>query len=239
MAPLGKTVTFLVQSAGGRSRSSSHLLLWLMHLGGVGLFAVAVIDSSMIPIPIPGSTDLVLLLLVAYRASSVGGLVSFVASAFAGSVVGGYMTWAAGVKGGSAAIEKLGKGRFVRHVSGWINKNGWLSVAVAALLPPPIPLLPFLLAAGALGLSRTRFLTAYCAARIVRYSLIGWLAYTYGRRFVILWEKELRGWSTTIISVYTVLVVIGIAVGVWKFMKSRRRGESRNLSARQRSAAGA
>ena len=31
---------------------------WLIHLGVVGVFAVAVIDSSVIPLPVPGSTDL-------------------------------------------------------------------------------------------------------------------------------------------------------------------------------------
>jgi hypothetical protein len=29
---------------------------WLTHLGGLGLFAVSVIDSSVIPLPLPGST---------------------------------------------------------------------------------------------------------------------------------------------------------------------------------------
>jgi membrane protein YqaA with SNARE-associated domain len=204
------------------SGPSSHLLQWLMHLGVLGLFAVAVVDSSVIPVPLPGSTDLVLLLLVAYGASSVSVLASFVASAIAGSVVGGYLTWAAGVKGGNAAMERLGKGRFVGKVSGWVKKNGLLSIAVAALLPPPIPLLPFLIAAGAFGLRRGRFLVSYCAARIVRYSVIAWLAYSYGRNFLVLWQKELKGWSTLIISVYIGLIVLGAFYAIWKYLKTRR-----------------
>src|SRR4051794_40189389 len=40
---------------------------WLTQLGGLGLFAVAVLDSSPIPLPIPGSTDLLLLLLVSHH----------------------------------------------------------------------------------------------------------------------------------------------------------------------------
>jgi hypothetical protein len=39
---------------------------WLTHLGALGLFSVAVVDSSPIPLPLPGSTDLLLLWLVAY-----------------------------------------------------------------------------------------------------------------------------------------------------------------------------
>ena len=40
---------------------------WLTHLGALGVFSVAVVDSSVIPLPLPGSTDLLLLWLVANR----------------------------------------------------------------------------------------------------------------------------------------------------------------------------
>ncbi len=38
----------------------------LTHLGALGPFAVAVVDPSVIPLPLPGSTDLLLLWLVAH-----------------------------------------------------------------------------------------------------------------------------------------------------------------------------
>src|ERR1035441_3906955 len=86
----------LVTKAG--SPSSSHLLRWLVGLGGVGLFAVSLIDSSMIPLPVPGTTDLLLLFLTAQRYTSGKLAISFIAWAVAGSVVGGYLTWEAGRK---------------------------------------------------------------------------------------------------------------------------------------------
>ena len=49
---------------------SAHGLRWLMGFGTLGLFAVSVIDSSIIPLPVPGSTDLLLILLVAHRGRS-------------------------------------------------------------------------------------------------------------------------------------------------------------------------
>jgi membrane protein YqaA with SNARE-associated domain len=228
MLPVKATLGAALQSARhlvprARSGFSSHLLRWLVSLGGVGLFGVAVIDSSMIPIPLPGSTDLLLLLLSAHRYTSVSLAVSFVAWAFAGSVLGGYLTWSAGVKGGNAALEKLGRGRFVRRVTSWVKRNGMLSVGIAALLPPPIPLLPFVLAAGALGVTRGRFLLSYCGARMLRYSFVGWLGFRFGRRVVQLFQKELKGWSTTIISIYIGLVAAGAAYGVWKYFRDRRK----------------
>lgn len=203
---------------------SSHAVRWLMHLGAVGIFALAVVDSSVIPIPLPGSTDLVLLLLTAFRSQSIGSPILFASCAFVGSVIGGYTTWAAGKKGGEAALEKLGKGRLVRRVQGWVKRNGLLSVALASLLPPPVPLMPFLLAAGAAGLSRGRFLISYCTARAVRYGLVAWVGYKYGRAVINFWQRDIKEWSTPILVVYISLLVLGALYGVWKYRRGMRRG---------------
>ena len=224
-----ESVNLFIQSGqhlipGTKSKPSSHLLRWLMHLGGLGLFAVAIIDSSMIPIPLPGSTDLLLLLLTAQRFTSIAMPASFVGWSIAGSLIGGYFTWAAGLKGGNAALEKLGRGRFVRRITGWVKRNGMLSLGIAALLPPPMPLLPFLLAAGALGVTRGRFFLSYGIARIIRYSFVGWLGYTYGRRVITIWQRDLKGWSSVILWTYAGLIAVGAIYGLWKYFKSRRTG---------------
>src|ERR1700739_2602301 len=132
----------------GTKGSSPPALALLIHFGAVGIFALAVVDSSMIPLPLPGSTDLVLLLLTAFRSQSIASPIIFGSCAFAGSVIGGYMTWATGKKGGETALDRLGRGRFVRRIQSWVKRNGSLSVGLASLLPPPVPLMPFLLAAG-------------------------------------------------------------------------------------------
>jgi membrane protein YqaA with SNARE-associated domain len=114
-----------------------------------------------------------LLLLTAFRSRSASSPIILAASSFAGSAIGGYLAWAAGEKGGEATLAKLGKGRFVRSIHGWVKHMGMVSVGLAAVLPPPIPLTPFLLAAGALGISRNRFLIAYCAGRSLWAQAVG------------------------------------------------------------------
>ena len=211
-----------VTPVGGKS---SAIVGWLMHLGGVGLFALAVVDSSVVPIPLPGSADLILLLLTAFRSSSISSPIEFALCAFTGSIIGGYMAWAAGKKGGEAALERLGKGRFVRRVQGWVKRNGMMSVFLAAVHPPPIPLLPFTIAAGALGLSRPRFLISYSVGRALRYATIAWLGYHYGRQFVTWWQKDLKGWTIPILSAYLGLIVLGAAYAFWKYRKESRNGK--------------
>jgi membrane protein YqaA with SNARE-associated domain len=189
-----------------------------MGFGTMGLFVVSVIDSSIIPLPLPGSTDLLLILLVANRANPF--LSAF--AAIAGSILGGYFTWAAGAKGGEAALHRYLPKRFGQRLSRWVESNGTLAVTTSALLPPPFPLMPFLLAAGALGVSRRKFFLAFSLARVFRYSLVAWLAEIYGRALVRAFRHYLSGWSTIILWIYLSALAVGILYGVWKFRKESR-----------------
>ncbi len=61
---------------------------------------------------------------------------------------------------------------------------GFGAIAIPALLPPPVPMVPFLLAAGAMQYSLSKFLAALTLGRIVRYSLLAYLAARYGRNML-------------------------------------------------------
>jgi membrane protein YqaA with SNARE-associated domain len=198
-----------------------HSLLprWLIHLGPPGLFAVAIVDSSIIPLPIPGSTDLLLLWLVSHN----GNPLLLALCAIAGSLIGGYTTWHLGMKGGEAAMRRWVSARLVARIVGWVGNHPVLAVFLPAVLPPPIPLSPFILASGALGVSRRRFLAAYSAARVLRYGLVTWLAVTYGRRVVRLWSNDLQKWSAPLLWTFLALLVAGLCFGIWQF---RRQGHS-------------
>jgi membrane protein YqaA with SNARE-associated domain len=177
-----------------------------------------VIDSSVIPLPIPGSTDLLLLWLVAHG----GDPWLLASSAIAGSIIGGYSTWHIGRRGGEAALRDYVPARLHKRVIRWVEHHPILAVFIPAMLPPPIPLLPFLLASGALGVSRRRFLAVYGAARCLRYSLVAWLAAAYGRQVVRMWSGTLEKWSTPILCVFMILLVAGVCLGIWKVRGVRR-----------------
>lgn len=208
------------KAAAKHAAGGQHSLIprWLTHMGGLGLFAVAILDSSPIPLPIPGSTDLLLLLLVSHR----GNPFLLAPVAILGSTIGGYITWSAGKKGGQALLERSLPQRFRERLERLAKQHSVLSVLVAALLPPPIPLTPFVLAAGALGVSRNRFLAAFASARIARYALIAWAAATYGRVVVQWWTRKLSGWSNIILWTFIVLMVGSILFGIWRYRRQRR-----------------
>jgi len=199
---------------------------WLTHLGIPGLFFVAVIDSSVIPLPLPGSTDLLLLWLVSH-----GGDPWLLAlCAIAGSILGGYTTWEAGRKGGEEALSRYVPARLLGRIVGWVERHRILAVFLPALLPPPIPLLPFALAAGALGVSRIRFLIVYGAARTLRYSFIAWLGVAYGRKIEHMWAGTIQKWSTPLLYVFAGLLVASVSYGIWK-IRSLRKADSLGKSA--------
>jgi membrane protein YqaA with SNARE-associated domain len=191
---------------------------WLTHLGALGLFSVAVVDSSVIPLPLPGSTDVLLLWLVAHS----GDPWLLAPCAIAGSILGGYTTWHIGRRGGEEALRQYVPARLLGPIAGWVERHRILAVFLPAVLPPPIPLLPFALAAGALGVSRIRFLAVYGAARCLRYSFIAWLGVAYGRRIVLLWSGTLLKWSTPLLCVFAGLLVAGACYGVWKVRGLRK-----------------
>jgi membrane protein YqaA with SNARE-associated domain len=191
---------------------------WLLHLGSAGVFAVSFLDASPIPLPVPGSTDILILLLSANRA--LPWLVAL--AAIAGSLCGGYLTWATGKKGGEAMLERFTPKRFRQRIHGWMEKHAVLSVCFAALLPPPVPLLPFLLAAGALGVTRRQLLISLTVSRTIRYGTEAALGAIYGRTILHWWNRHLAAWSGPILWMFLGLLAAGILLGIWKYRHDRR-----------------
>jgi membrane protein YqaA with SNARE-associated domain len=212
-------------------KSSPHAALaphWLTHLGALGLFSVAMVDSSVIPLPLPGSTDLLLLWLVAHGSDPW----LLAPCAIAGSILGGCTTWGIGRKGGKATLRHYVPARLLNRVVVWVEHHPILAVFLPAMLPPPIPLLPFVLASGALGVSRRRFLAVFGAARSLRYSLVAFLGVTYGRRIVRLWSGSLDKWSTPLLRVFVVLLAAGLCFGIWKIRRLRKSDAAVRLASR-------
>jgi len=191
---------------------------WLAHLGPLGLFTVAFVDSSVIPLSLPGSADMLLIWLVAHG----GDPWLLTPCAIAGSILGGYTTWSIGRKGSQEALGHHVPARLLGLVIVWVERHPVLSIFLPAMLPPPIPLLPFALASGALGVSRRRFLVVFSAARSLRYSFVAWLGVSYGRRMVQLWSGSIANWSTPLLYMFVVLLAGGFCFGIWKIRRLRK-----------------
>jgi membrane protein YqaA with SNARE-associated domain len=214
----------------GKRQQAFH---WVVHLGALGLFVVSFLDGSIIPLAIPGSTDLLLLWLVSHGSNPL----LMAPCALAGGLAGAWTTWRLGKKGGEKAIERYVSPRLQKRMQEWSQHHPVLMVFLPAILPPPIPLWPFLLTAGALGATWRRFLAAFGSGRALRYGMEAWLAFVYGRHIIQLWSSTLRQWEPVILWGFVSLTAIGAAWGAWKLRRDPHR-ELRTKSVRPSHAKG-
>lgn len=156
------------------ARSVRH---WLFQLGGLGLILLGLLDSSVIPLP--GSMD-VLTIVLAARAEQLW--LYYALMATAGSVIGGFVTYRLARKGGKETLERRFPRRKIDKICKTFERWGFAAIAIPALLPPPVPMVPFLFAAGAMQYPVRKFLAALTLGRIVRYTVLAFLAARYGRQ---------------------------------------------------------
>jgi membrane protein YqaA with SNARE-associated domain len=154
------------------ARSLRH---WIFHLGGLGFIPLGLLDNSVIPLP--GSMDVLTIVLSARKQEL---WLYYALMATIGSVIGGYVTYGLARKGGKDTLERKFPARTLEKVYRIFGRWGFGAIAIAALLPPPVSMVPFLFAAGAMQYSVGKFLVALALGRVVRYSFLAFLAAHYG-----------------------------------------------------------
>jgi membrane protein YqaA with SNARE-associated domain len=144
--------------------------------GGLGLFIVSFLDS--VAVPLPSISDLLLIdlsiknpLRMPYYAFM---------TAF-GSVIGCLVLYFIARAGGEAYFRKHGGAR-ANRIHNWVARNGFLTMLIGALAPPPTPFKGIVIAAGALEMPLRTFTFALILARLIRFFGEGYLAIRYGEQ---------------------------------------------------------
>jgi membrane protein YqaA with SNARE-associated domain len=193
-----------------RWAASSAFWPWLLHSRSWGQILVGIADNSIVPLP--GSMDIFTIWLAASRP---GFWWCYAIMATVGSLIGGYITYFLARRGGKEALDaKLGKKRadnLYRHFQRW----GAGTVAIPALLPPPFPIVPSLIAAGALQFPSKKFLAALALGRGIRFTIIAGLGALYGDAIVRFFSRYYKP---------TLLILIGLAIaaGIFAFVEYYR-----------------
>jgi membrane protein YqaA with SNARE-associated domain len=199
--------------------STSHRLMHAFyHLGLAGLVLISTVDSSFVPLPIPGVTDILVILYAANHTNVV--LLVFLATL--GSALGGYLSYMLAHAGGMAFLEKHVSPRYLKPIQHWVEKHAILSVAIPAILPPPMPLSPFVLVAGAVKMDRRKFMTAFTLSRLARHIIAAWIGVRYGRAFLHLWNQFSDRWAATILIVCWSVILLTTGIGIWKLVQTTR-----------------
>lgn len=154
--------------------SLTRLSDFFIALGPFGLFAVALLDSTFVPLP--SSADALMLLLTVAHPNL---MIFYAALATAGSAIGCVILYCISRRAGSGALRRFSPAK-QKRVKDWIDRYDVLSVLVASLMPPPFPFKVFVITAGVFRFSLTRFTIAIIAGRMFRFLLEGYLAIRYG-----------------------------------------------------------
>jgi len=193
-------------------KSFFHPIKWLTRLseylityGAFGLFAVALLDSTFVPLP--SSADALMLLLSTTNPSW---MLLYAFMATAGSAIGCWILYLISRRAGARALTKFSEARQQR-VKNWIERYDALAVLVATLLPPPFPFKLFVITAGVFRFSLLRFMLAIIAGRAFRFLLEGYFAVRYGAQ-----AKE-------ILAKYYPWIGLGLVVAILIFVLVKQR----------------
>ncbi|HXR99008.1 MAG TPA: VTT domain-containing protein [Pyrinomonadaceae bacterium] len=177
---------------------------YLITYGAFGLFAVALLDSTFVPLP--SSADALMLLLSTTNPSW---MLLYAFMATSGSALGCWILYLISRRAGARALNRFSEAKQQR-VKNWIEKYDAFAVLVATLLPPPFPFKLFVITAGVFRFSLLRFMLAIIVGRAFRFLLEGYFAVRYGAQ-----AKE-------ILTRYYPFIGIGLAVAIVLFVLVKR-----------------
>ena len=183
----------------------------LRRMGGPGLVLLGIADNSIVPL-----TGSVLTIWLAAR--HLHPWPYYAAMATLGAVLGGYITYALAHKGGEEAMQRKLSKRRARQVARAFERWGFSAVAIPALLPPPFPFVPFLVAAGAMQYSRGKFLAALTLGRAVRYSIGAFLGFHYGTHILRFFSQYYKPAMAILIG----LAVFGTVMTVMQYLRMKK-----------------
>jgi len=186
-----------------------HFLDLLKELGPVGVLVLSMVESA--GIPNPCGTDVLLLFITAARPQDA---VLTAALAVVGSLVGSMFFFEVLRRGGEKFLARhTASGRGLRFRA-WFLKYGMITVFIPAFLPIPVlPFKAFCACAGAMGVTRKRFLWVLFAARLPRYAALAYLGAKLGENSGA-WLRS-HGWY---------LLALGVALAAALGLVVRRAG---------------
>jgi len=187
------------------------LLPFLAKFGIWGIGALALLDSSTIPVPMD-----------AFLAISIwndkGRFLLYCLAAAAGSAIGGLLPYGLGRAGGELFLLKhVNRERFERMRLRF-ERQEFLAMMIPSMLPPPTPWKAFVFAAGVFEMRVVPFMLAVFCGRMVRWLVLSLLVLKLGPDAVKVVEQH----SLSILAIVGALAVAGFA---WWWLRRRRSGK--------------
>jgi membrane protein YqaA with SNARE-associated domain len=187
------------------------LLPFLAKFGIWGLGALALLDSSTIPVPMD-----------AFVAFSVwndkGNFLLYCLAASVGSAIGGLLPYGLGRAGGELfLLKRVNRQRF-DQMRTHFERQEFLAMMIPSMLPPPTPWKAFVFAAGVFEMRVAPFMLSVFCGRLVRWLILSLLVLKLGPSAVDIVSHH----AAPLVAIVCGLAVIGFA---WWWIRKRRAGK--------------
>ena len=183
----------------------------LLKWGIWGVGAVAILDSSSIPVPMDA-------ILALYVWNDKRHFWLYCLFAAAGSAIGGLLPYGLGRAGGELfLLKRVNRAKFDR-MRDRFERQEFLAVMIPSMMPPPTPWKVFIFASGVFEMRVPNFLLAVFVGRMVRWLALSLLVLKLGPGAVDLVAKH----ALVVVLIAGALAVLGFA---WWWIRKKRQGK--------------
>ena len=191
------------------------LLPFLAKFGIWSIGALALLDSSSIPVPMDA--------FIAYSVwNDKGRFWLYCLLAAAGSAIGGLLPYGLGRAGGELfLLKRVNRERYER-MRARFEKQEFLAMMIPSMMPPPTPWKAFVFAAGVFEMRIVPFLLSVFCGRMVRWLILSLLVLKLGPGAV----DVVRQHALAVMGVVGALALVGF--GWWWIKRRRPRAEQQS-----------
>ena len=173
----------------------------LRTLGGWGVFILAAIDSSAIPIPLDA-------LVAGYVFSSPARAWLYCIAGAAGSALGSLVPFYLGRAGGELFLLKRIDEAKLKRIRDRFERQEFLALMIPAMLPPPTPFKLFVFSAGVFEMKLALFMAAVAVGRLIRFAVLALLTVIFGPGIVTKARTLIRQHPSLMIAIVAGVLIL-------------------------------
>jgi membrane protein YqaA with SNARE-associated domain len=194
------------------------LLAVLKPLGVWGIGGLAIIDSAAIPVPLDA-------ILIEYVANDHKRFLLYCFMGALGSAVGSLLPYYLGRAGGELFLLKRINRQRYEQMRDRFEKQEFLAIMVPAMMPPPMPVKLFEIAAGVFEMKPAWFFSAMFMGKFVRFLIEAVVTIEYGPAILGTITRTIHAHRHWVLGVSGIVLVL-LMVYVVRKVFDRRRGMS-------------
>jgi membrane protein YqaA with SNARE-associated domain len=200
---------------------SAYLVAVLKPLGFWGAGAIALLDSSSIPVPMD-------IIISGYVWADRRHFWVYCLMAAIGSSIGGLLPFYLGRAGGEIfLLKRIDRARY-EQLRDRFERQEFFALFIPSMLPPPTPWKLFVFGAGVFEMRIRDFLAAVFLGRLIRFTVEGILVIRYGPEIVTIIHDLAKQHLTALLSGIGILLGLLILLAIRKSMSKRKKAETAN-----------